>query len=122
MMALCRATKRDGSPCTLNATDANGYCWAHDPANAAQRRRAASRAGSSRSGKELARLKDAVRGVIEKVERGELDRNDGAVMLQGYRVLKDLVELERRAKVTDELAEEIARLKERFGDGQQTAR
>jgi len=33
-------------------------------------------------------------------------------MLQGYRVLHSLIELERRIKETDELAAEIAAIKE----------
>jgi hypothetical protein len=111
-MAVCRATKRSGEPCTLAAIDANGFCWAHSPANAEKRRRAASHAGRSKPSKEVAGLKSDVRDVITKVERGELDRNDAAVMLQGYRVLKDLAELDRKVKVTDELAAEVKQLKE----------
>ena len=116
-MAVCGATKRDGTPCTLSATDDNGYCWAHSPVNAEQRRRAASRAGRSKPSREVQAIKASVRDVIAKVERSELERNDAAVMLQGYRVLKDLVELERRVKVTDELAGELTELKEKVERG-----
>jgi hypothetical protein len=59
--------------------------------------------------------------VIAKVEGGTLDRSDGAVMLQGFRVLKDLVELERRARTTDELAAQIAELRERIEGGRRAA-
>jgi hypothetical protein len=58
--------------------------------------------------------------VIAKVEGGTLDRSDGAVMLQGFRVLKDLVELERRARTTDELAAEIAAIREELDRRERT--
>ena len=120
MTAVCRALKRDGTPCTLSVHVPNGYCWAHDPGNRERRRKAASNAGRARPNREVQALKDEVREVIGKVERGALDRNDASAMLQGYRVLKDLVELERRVKTTEELAEQLRELKRRV-DGQQRA-
>ena len=59
--------------------------------------------------------------MIAKVEGGALERADAAVVLQGYRVLKDLVELERRVKTTEELAAEIRELRERVELGGQRA-
>jgi hypothetical protein len=53
----CTANKRDGSPCSLPAQGANGLCWAHDPTNAAARRKGASRGGRSKPGSELSLLK-----------------------------------------------------------------
>ena len=111
-MAVCRANKRDGTPCTLPANGLDGCCWAHSPANAEERRRAASRAGRAKPSREVANLKAEVRSVIAKVESGALDRTDGAVVLQGYRVLKDLVELERKVKATDELAAQVKEIRE----------
>ncbi len=55
------------------------------------------------------------------VKAGGQDRADVAVMLQGYRVLKDLVELERKIKEQDGLAVRIedleAVLEHRNGGG-----
>lgn len=75
----------------------------------------ASKAGSAKPGGEIRDLKQEVRDLIADVKAGDQDRNDAAVMLQGYRVLKDLVELERRIKETDELAAEIEELKREYG-------
>jgi hypothetical protein len=36
-------------------------------------------------------------------------------MIQGYRVLKDIIALERKVKETDELAAEIEELKREYG-------
>jgi len=54
---VCRANKRNGSPCTAPASGADGYCWAHDPANAERRRRIASRGGRGKGSGELTDLK-----------------------------------------------------------------
>jgi hypothetical protein len=95
-MGQCRATKRDGSRCTQIVTAANGLCWAHDPANAAQRRRAASRAGRSKPNRELAEIKAAIRLVIEAVDSGEMERGVGSVLSQLYNTLLRAFEVERR--------------------------
>lgn len=115
-MGKCRATKANGEPCTLPANGLHGLCWGHDPANREKRRRQASRAARSKPGKkEVAALKEEIKTVISDVKAGNLDRNDAAVMIQGYRALKDFIELERRVKETDELEAEIAELKREHG-------
>jgi hypothetical protein len=108
----CRAAKANGEPCKAPATGQHGYCWAHAPENAEQRRRIASRGGRARVNKEVRTLKTEVSEIIQRIDSGALDRNDAAVMLQGYRVLKDLVELDRRIHETEELAREVEGMRE----------
>ncbi len=60
-------------------------------------------------------LKAEIKNVIAEVKSGVLDRNNAAVMIQGYRTLKDYVELERRLTETDQLATEIEQLKQEMG-------
>ena len=115
MTGRCRATKRDGTDCTLPAKGPDGYCWAHSPQHAEERRRAASRAGRSRPSTEVRTIKDEIKRVISEVKAGDLDRNDAAVMIQGYRALKDFIALERQVRETDELAAEIEELKREYG-------
>jgi hypothetical protein len=114
-MSRCRATKANGEPCTLPATGKQGFCWAHDPATAEQRRKRAQRGGRAKGNKEVAGLKDEIKTVIADVRTGDLDRNDAAVMIQGYRALKDFIALERQVRETDELAAEIEELKREYG-------
>ena len=114
-MVICRATKADGEPCTLPANGKQGFCWAHDPARAEQRRRRASRGGKAKANRELVILKEEIKKVIADVRVGELDRNDAGVMIQGYRTLRDYIALERQIKETDELAAEIEELKREYG-------
>jgi hypothetical protein len=114
-MSRCRETKANGEPCTLLASGPQGLCWAHDPANREQRRRMASRAARSKGNREVATLKEEIKSVIADVRTGKLDRNDAQAMIQGYRVLKDFIALERQIKVSDELAAEIEELKREYG-------
>lgn len=115
-MGQCRGTKRNGERCSHVATEPDGYCWAHTPEKAEQRRRNASRAAQSKPSREILALKDEIRLLIADVRNGELDRNNAAVMIQGYRVLKDLVELERKVKETDELQAAVEELKREYGN------
>lgn len=114
-MSTCAGIKRDGGRCTLPAQGPSGLCWLHDPARAEQRHRHASKAARSKGNKEVAGLKDEIKAVIAEVKAGDLDRNDAAVMIQGYRALKDFIALERQVKETDELAAEIEELKREYG-------
>ena len=114
MAGVCRATKRNGEPCTAPATASNGYCWAHDPANAEKRRRMASKAGKSKPGKELADIKRDIRAVIEDVLSGEVDKGRAAVALQGFNALIRAVEVGRRDEL-EELAREVEELKRGYG-------
>jgi hypothetical protein len=111
----CSFIKASGERCRGTANGPNGLCWAHDPANAEQRRRSASRAGRSKGNREVVDLKEEIKSVIADVKAGDLDRNDAAVMIQGYRALRDFIALERQVRETDELAAEIEELKREYG-------
>jgi|ERR671916_559808 hypothetical protein len=114
-MNRCHGTRRNGERCTQTVEPPNAYCWHHAPERAEERRRAASRAGKSRPSTEVRTIKEEIKGVISGVKAGEIDRNDAAVMIQGYRALKDFIALERGIRVEDELAAEIEELKRERG-------
>ena len=114
-MNRCHGTRRNGERCTQTVEPPNAYCWHHAPERAEERRRAASRAGKSRPNTEVRTIKEEIKGVISGVKAGEIDRNDAAVMIQGYRALKDFIALERGIRVEDELAAEIEELKRERG-------
>jgi hypothetical protein len=114
-MNICAGITQAGRRCTLPARGSSGMCWLHDPARADQRRRHASKAARSKGNKEVAVLKEEIKTVIADVRAGNLDRNDAAVMIQGYRAPKDFIALERQVRETDELAAEIEELKREYG-------
>jgi hypothetical protein len=114
-MSTCAGITRKGHRCTLPADPSSGMCWLHDPSRADQRHRHASKAARSKGNREVVDLKEEIKSVIANVKAGDLDRTDAAVMIQGYRALRDFIELERRVKETAELAAEIEELKREYG-------
>jgi hypothetical protein len=115
-MPRCRATKANGTACKTPATGSHGYCWAHDPEHAEQRQRAASKAARSKPNREVRGYKQEVKSLIAAVENGGQDRADAGVMLQGFRLLKDFAELERKVREQDDLEARIEQLERAGGD------
>jgi len=111
----CKATNRDGTPCTLPARDSNGFCWAHDPANADRRSKAASKGGKSRRGGEVAEIKKRIRTLVDEVVEGKVDRGKASVAFQGLGVLKGFLELERKIRETEEIEARLAELEQAAG-------
>lgn len=110
-MNRCSGTKRDGSPCTVTVNPPDTFCWWHDPKNAAQRQKAASR-GGSRAGRgrpltQINAIKDSILELTKKVEKGYVLRGDAAVIFQGYNVYISAVRTELRAKEQEELIERL---------------
>jgi hypothetical protein len=106
----CAGTKRDSSPCTATVEPPMRFCWWHDPENAEQRRKAASRGGSSRPSREVRTLKADLRELIGRVESGELAPTPANTMLRGYSVLIELIKVERGLHVEEDLAARIREL------------
>jgi hypothetical protein len=98
--------------CENPAIGSHGGCYHHDEDYAELRKQRASTAAKSKGSAELRKLKAEVREVIAEVKAGKRDRNEATAIFQGYRVMRDLVELERRVKETDELAKDLAEIKE----------
>jgi hypothetical protein len=112
-MSICVATKRDGTPCTLSAQPGNEYCWAHDPANAEQRTKAASKAGRSKTpNAEIAEVKALIRTYMDDVVDGSLEKGRGSVAATLAGVLCRFIEVERKVRETEELEQRIQELEE----------
>jgi hypothetical protein len=112
LRGICRANKRDGSPCTAPAAGANGFCWAHDPANAAQRSRIASKGGRGKGGGELPDLKKQLKDLAAGVLDGSIDRGRAAVANQIMNTVIRSIEQERKLREMEELAERLEALEE----------
>jgi hypothetical protein len=109
-MAVCRATKRNGEPCTLPANRPQGLCWAHDPKNAERRRKGASRGGRAKANRELPAIKALLEDLTERVLSGELETGRAAVANQLVNTRLRAIEQERRIKETEELEERMEAL------------
>jgi hypothetical protein len=109
-MALCRATKASGDPCKAPATGPHGYCWAHDPANAEQRSRMASKAARSKPNRELPSIKALLEDLTERVLSGDLETSRAAVANQLVNTRLRAIEQERKMRELEELAERLEAL------------
>ena len=115
-MARCSGLKRDGRRCTTIVPPEQTYCYWHDPARAAERKRNASKGGKATGGREIKDLKRRISEVVEAVLDGTQDRGRAAVAIQGLSALRGVVELERKIKETDQLEGRIEELERAAGE------
>jgi hypothetical protein len=109
-MPVCAGTKRDGSQCTASVEPPQRYCWWHDPDNAEERRRAASKAGKSRPSRELPAIKAQLQDLTERVLAGRLETGRAAVANQLINTRLRAIEQERKNRETDQLEARIEAL------------
>ena len=120
-MDICRATKASGDPCKAPARGPHGYCWAHDPANAEQGSRMASKAAKSKPSRELIRLKAQLVELTKDVLAGEIETGRAAVANQLINTRLRAIEVERKIREAEELEERLEVL-ERVLKGRPRAR
>lgn len=113
-MNRCLGTKRDNSPCTVAVEPPQAYCWWHDPANAEQRKQAASRggkrAGRGRPQVELADIKQRLSDLADHVLDGTIDKGKGAVVSQVLNVYLRALSVELKVREQEEILERVAEL------------
>lgn len=109
-MPRCAAFKPDNSPCERIVAPSHTYCYAHDPSRSEQRRRAASKAAKSKPNPELAHIKQTLKDLAQDLLEGRVGRADAAVVSQLYNVLLRTLEVERKIREQDELAERLDEL------------
>jgi hypothetical protein len=109
-MPRCGASKLDGTPCERIVGASQGYCYAHDPARAEERRRAASKAGRSRTNPEIREIKGLLRELYAAVLEGQVERQAAAVAGQIANTQLRAIELERRLREQDDLEERLDEL------------
>ena len=110
MAVRCAGTKRDGSACTATVQPPQRFCWWHDPANADERRRAASKAGKSRPNRELAGIKAQLEDLTRDVLAGDLETGRAAVANQLINTRLRAIEQERKNRETEDLEARIEAL------------
>ena len=117
-MTSCTAITQGGGRCKGIAIDSSGLCYAHHPARAEQRSRAArkggQRGGRGRPGADLGDLKRNVQKVIDDVLAGNVPHAPGAVALQGYNTLLRATKLELDIREQTELIERLEELADRL--------
>ena len=111
-MHKCSGIKPDGGRCERIVTQEQTYCYSHDPARQAERKRNAARGGKAKASGEIAAIKGAIHTVIEAVQTGELDKGVGAVVFQGYGMLLRAVSVGLDVQERQELLERFEELEQ----------
>ncbi len=109
-MARCPATTRSGASCKGVVRPGVEYCVAHDPARSEERRRNAAKAGRARPKGGAGDVKAWLLRLASDVEEGRLEAKDGSVVSQILNVFLRSVEVERKARESEELEERLEAL------------
>jgi hypothetical protein len=109
-MSQCSATKANGERCTLPANGQGGLCWAHDPKNAAKRRRNASKAATAKADKEIRETKAEIRELVRLVREEDFDVSKANAVNRLYQTLLQYIVVERGVYREDDLAQRIKEL------------
>jgi hypothetical protein len=124
-MPRCAGKKGGGTPCERIVGSSHKYCYAHDPAFAEDRRRAASKAArspaTSRSRRELQQIKGRLEDLYGAVLEGSVTRQAAAVANQIVNTLLRAIELERRVHEQDELEGRLDELEDLLEEAERTA-
>jgi hypothetical protein len=110
LTSKCPAITRGGEPCRGLVRPGNDYCPAHDPKRQEARRRAASKAGKSKPGRELVDIKQRLSNLAEDVLEGRVETGIGAVASQIYNVLLRAVSVELKVREQEQIMERIEEL------------
>ena len=121
-MALCAGTKQNGERCTATVEPPQRYCWWHDPANAEERRRAASKGGKSKPSREIRELKRQLEDLAADVLSGKVERANAVVVNQLINTRARLIELERKIREQEEIEERLERLEQAQGERKEGGR
>ena len=109
-MSQCSATKPNGARCKRTADGAEGYCWAHDPKNAAERHRSASKAATAKADREIRETKTEIRDLVRLVREEDFDVSKANAMNRLYGTLLQYIVVERGVYREDDLAQRIKEL------------
>jgi hypothetical protein len=109
-MSQCSAIKPNGERCKRTADGPEGYCWAHDPKNASERHRSASKAATAKADKEVREVKKEIISLITRVRDDGFDPTAANAINRLYQTLLQYIIVERGIFREDELAQRIKEL------------
>jgi hypothetical protein len=111
-MPRCSFIKGSGERCKGTANGPSGLCWNHDPANAEERSKLASKAGRARPNGEVVGLKAQLQDLTRDVLSGEIETGRAAVANQLINTHLRAIELERKVREQDEVLARIEALEQ----------
>jgi len=112
-MAACDGTTTEGRSCRRPASRGESFCAAHspDPERHAAHVEASVAGGLARQDEGATSLKAEVRELMEAMRGGAVSAGVGSVLLQGFRLLRELDAAARLESHTDTLVESIQTLR-----------
>jgi hypothetical protein len=113
-MGVCAGITRKGERCTASVSPGAQWCYNHDPAREAERRRNARRGGKAKasSAGELAGIKQRLSDLADDVLEGNVERGTAAVTSQVLNVYLRAISVELKAREQLELIERLEALEE----------
>ena len=111
-MSQCSATKPNGERCKRTADGPEGYCWAHDPKNAGERHRSASKAATAKADKEIRQTKAEIRELVRIVREEGFDPTAANAINRLYNTLLAYILAGRGIYREEDLAVRIRELGE----------
>ena len=109
-MSQCSYTKANNERCKKPAHGPHGFCWSHDPKNAAKRRTMASKAASAKADKEIRETKAEIRDLVRLVREEDFDVSKANTVNRLYQTLLQYIVVERGIYREDDLAQRIKEL------------
>jgi len=106
----CAAIKANGTRCERLVKGSQTYCFAHDPARAAERKAFARRGGQTKSTGEVARLKVRLQQLADDTLSGEVDRGVAAVCNQIYGTILAAIRTELKVREVEEMEARLGEL------------
>ena len=115
-MPQCSGIKRNGSRCTATVEPPQTYCWWHDPANEAARKRAAAKGGRGKANRKMTAIWDELHALIPKIEDESLTPAQANSIVRVYNTLlvyrRLELDVEERLELMPLIEEMEARRKE----------
>ena len=94
----------------MAAQGQQGVCWNHDPKNAEQRRKQASRAATAKADREIRETKAEIRELVRLVREEDFDVSKANAVNRLYQTLLQYIVVERGVYREDDLAQRIREL------------
>ena len=94
----------------MAAQGQQGVCWNHDPKNAEQRRKQASRAATAKADREIRETKAEIGELVRLVREEDFDVSKANSINRLYQTLLQYIVVERGVYREDDLAQRIREL------------
>lgn len=111
-MYRCSGIKPSGGRCERIVSAEQEYCYSHDPARAAERKRNAARGGKAKANQDLTEVKVKLRTLAEDVLAGSVDKGVGSVVSTIWGVYLRAISTELAVREQMELIERLEALEQ----------